>query len=97
MSIANQGTLDIETPVDLELRGQKADGSIETLDAVVITDAVPAGKMLASVKFSIEREDVADFVELIAVVDGVQPDDGAILECDELNNQALWGDNICNY
>jgi hypothetical protein len=57
-----------------------------------------AGRFLEGVELIIERGDIDEFVDLIAVVDdGTQNNLGAVIECYENNNQDPWGDNVCNY
>ena len=95
--VGNRGTLDVEVPIDLELQGLKADGSVVLLGYHTINDPIPSGKQLESIEFVIEDPAVGDYIELTALVDPTNDSiEGAVLECEEANNRGIWGDNICD-
>jgi hypothetical protein len=96
--IGNRGTLSLGFAIDLELKGRKADGSIVSLGDMRVLPPIISGRFLEAEEFIIERPDIEEFIDLIAIVDnGQQNNLGAVIECFENNNQDAWGDNVCNY
>ncbi|MEC8382467.1 MAG: FG-GAP-like repeat-containing protein [Myxococcota bacterium] len=96
--VGNRGTLDLGVQVSVKLLGRKDSGTIEVLAETRANPPIISGRFQDSIELLIERDDIDEFVDVIAVVDnGTQNNLGAVIECYENNNQASWGDNVCNY
>ena len=96
--IGNRGTLGLGVAVNVQLLGRKDSGGIEVLAESRANPPIISGRFQDSIEFLIERDDIESFVDIIAVVDdGTQNNLGAVIECNENNNQDVWGDNVCNY
>ncbi|MEC7988023.1 MAG: hypothetical protein VX278_22840, partial [Myxococcota bacterium] len=91
VTVGNQGTLDIETPVTLELWALKADGSQVILDVRLINGPILSGQQLEGIEFAVSHPDLHSFVDIFAVVDPAM----IINECRENNNQSYWSERIC--
>jgi hypothetical protein len=93
--VGNRGYLDAELGVVVELWGELSDGSSTVLDRQEITDSLPSGQILDSMRFIVDVS-TRDIVSVWATVDGGESGaDERYDECDETNNVALYTENLC--
>ena len=91
VSVGNQGTIDVDVPVVVDLWGVREDGTKELFTQYTIEDIIPSGVQLAGMNLEIERSDVHDFAHIQVVVDST----GVVAECDESNNYAEYDKALC--
>lgn len=91
VTVGNQGTLDVETPITLELWALKADGTRVILDIAMVSDPILSGMQLEGIVFEITHPEVSTFVDIIAIADAA----GLVEECNESNNEASFGFTLC--
>ena len=89
--VGNNGTLDIEESITLEMWGIRSDGSQAILD-IALLSGLGAGEQSEGIEFQLRLSPTDDFVDIMAKVDAA----GLITECDETNNEAFWGGELCS-
>lgn len=94
----NQGFADVAGPVSVNLISQTA-GSDDVLASFELSDLqsgeLEAGLMLEIPMDATELEAIEDLRLAIDGGDFAAATGGAWLECDETNNEDLWGENVC--
>ena len=91
VALGNQGTLDIEQEVIVEMWGIRNDGTRSILDVLIWEDGIAAGEQTEGFEFELQIPLSESFVDIMAVADSVS----LIEECDESNNEVLWGGGLC--
>ena len=93
--VGNQGYLDAEAGVLVELWGELGDGTTTVLDRRDITDVIPSGEIMDATRFIIDVS-TRDIVSVWATVDGGESGaDERYDECDETNNVVTYTENLC--
>ena len=64
VSVGNQGTIDVDVPVVVDLWGVREDGTKELFTQYTIEDIIPSGVQLAGMNLEVERSDVHDFAHI---------------------------------
>lgn len=91
VNVGNQGTIDVDVPVVVDLWGIREDGTKELFTQYTIEDIIPSGFQLAGMNLEIKRSDLQEFERLQVVVDST----GVVAECDESNNYAEYDKGLC--
>ena len=91
--IGNQGVVAVEEDVLVELYAVTPDGHV-ALTTTFVKGPVSAGKMLPTFEMVANIEGL-DVRALTLMVDGGNEDGGLVAECNEDNDQAVWGDAVC--
>jgi hypothetical protein len=95
VQVSNQGYLDAEEGVLVELWGELGDGTTAVLDRQDITDVVPGGQRMDAIRFVLDVSS-RDIVSVWATVDGGESGvDERYDECDETNNVMVYTENLC--
>ena len=89
--IGNQGTLDIEDDIIVEMWGVRADGTRQILDVGVWSGGAPSGVQVEGIEFTLTLSPQEGFVDVVAIVDSAN----LFAECNEENNEAFWGLPLC--
>ena len=94
VQVGNRGMADINGDVLIELWADESTGRV-LLDSVIIDTGIPAGQALESIKMS--ATGVSAIEDLLVTVDGGNfvENDGMWRECDEENNEEIWGHGVC--
>ncbi len=94
VQVGNRGMADINGEVLVELWADESSGRV-LLDSVIIDSGIPAGQALESIKMS--ATGVSSIEDLLVTVDGGNfvENDGVWRECDEENNEEIWGHGVC--
>ncbi len=92
VQVCNHGTVAIEEPFHLSLYANDA-GTLILLETVEI-ETLASGTLTQAIPVEIEPALIAGRT-LVVVVDDDGSGEGVLLECDEDNNIAMWGDVIC--
>lgn len=90
--VSNPGAADIDAGVQLSL--YMVSGGLESLYSTFTLDAIPAGSAIAGETTELPVEDVGTGGYLLRVDDD-GTGAGALTECDEDNNTAVYADSIC--
>ena len=89
--IRNAGTLEAPAGLPVTVRAGLGGPIVVTLDT---TQPVPAGKTGEVLFFEFEAKKLAQSQPVITV-DDTGVGEGEVFECDELNNTAVWPDEVC--
>jgi hypothetical protein len=89
--IRNAGTLDAPAGLPVTVRAGLGGPIVVTQDT---TQPVPAGKTGEILFFDFEAKKLAKSQPVITV-DDTGVGEGEVFECDELNNTAVWPDEVC--
>jgi hypothetical protein len=88
--VGNNGTLDIEDSIVMEIWGVRADDSRTILD-VILVPGVAAGEQSEGIEVSITLPTNDELVDIVVIVDSAS----LIEECNEENNESFWGGALC--
>ncbi len=90
LQVGNQGHTDVTDPIEVLLYAVTPDGT-KQIASTIITSTIASGELLEGV--SVEISGIDDWViyDLLATVDEIEAHE----ECDEDNNLATWGWNVC--
>ena len=91
VAIGNNGTKDLEEEILIELYGVRNDGTRVLLDIKNYTTGLQSGEQSEGVEFEVMFPQEEDIVDVVVVVDSF----GFIDECNEMNNEAYWGNALC--
>jgi len=95
VSVANQGYVDVEDDVVIELYGTNSAGVESLLQTLSVTATLQAGQALQAFEFEVQPG-AADLASLRATIDGGNAGTGALVdECDETNNESVWAEAVC--
>ena len=93
LRVGNQGYEDVYQNIVVDLYAQTSQGHV-LLGSHTIVNPIFAGTIIDAVVLSVPTID-DPILDLIVKVDGGNVIRGALFECDENNNEALWGHAIC--
>ena len=91
--IGNQGLMDVEGSVDVEVRMVSSNG-YKTAYTQTVEGPFHSGSMSKSIAMEIDTQG-AEVYSLEFLVDEDGSETGAYIECNEDNNQAVWTEGYC--
>ncbi|MCP4808339.1 MAG: hypothetical protein GY913_33395 [Proteobacteria bacterium] len=92
--VGNQGHEDVVDPFDVVLSVITPEGE-KAIATETITHPVPSGEMLDSISFEVAGLEGWTIYDVRVAIDGGNGEDGAIVECNEANDEDSWGTGVC--